>query len=304
MNINKNAACRLLLSGLFLAVSCHALAQGENGVADVMPDAPQATSALRAEAPGVVVLSDKIHEISQILESNSAVHQYSFTAIRGQDVLLTTPGSQYDKLWKVEYQIDGATWKPKPYAGAQKISGLNPGSQVNVRVLAVEGVKFASTEYRIVFGSFPHMNYDLLNEKGILPISAFQQYLEGFLATQAFKEATLEATFTDSKAYPLEGGQLKFSLTTGTKQNIEKVFISDREGKISQLIEFRRCEGGWPADDIYEFTDKTRYTWSTRYEKGDYSASNILTGRLEDKVYTFKLGHLCKRWLTNLHTRP
>ncbi|MEE4684556.1 hypothetical protein V2K59_06855 [Pseudomonas alliivorans] len=268
MNINKNAACRLLLSGLFLAVSCHALAQGENGVADVMPDAPQATSALRAEAPGVVVLSDKIHEISQMLESNSAVHQYSFTAIRGQDVLLTTPGSQYDKLWKVEYQIDGATWKPKPYAGAQKISGLNPGSQVNVRVLAVEGVKFASTEYRIVFGSFPHMNYDLLNEKGILPISAFQQYLEGFLATQAFKEATLEATFTDSKAYPLEGGQLKFSLTTGTKQNIEKVFISDREGKISQLIEFRRCEGGWPADDIYEFTDKTRYTWSTRYEKG------------------------------------
>ncbi|MEE5067993.1 hypothetical protein V2J74_14890 [Pseudomonas alliivorans] len=304
MNNNKNAACRLLLSGLFLAVSCHALAQGESRVADVMPDAPQATSALRAEAPGVVVLSDKIHEISQMLESNSAVHQYSFTAIRGQDVLLTTPGSQYDKLWKVEYQIDGATWKSKPYAGAQKISGLNPGSQVNVRVLAVEGVKFASTEYRIVFGSFPHMNYDLLNEKGILPISAFQQYLEGFLATQAFKEATLEATFTDSKAYPLEGGQLKFSLTTGTKQNIEKVFISDSEGKISQLIEFRRCEGGWPADDIYEFTDKTRLTWSTRYEKGDYSASNILTGRLEDKVYNFKLGHLCKRWLTNLHTRP
>ncbi len=44
------------------------------------------------------------------------------------------------------------------------------------------------------------MNYDLLNEKGILPISAFQQDVEAFLATQAFKEVTLEATFTDSKA--------------------------------------------------------------------------------------------------------
>ncbi|MEE5098476.1 hypothetical protein V2J88_03275 [Pseudomonas alliivorans] len=304
MNNNKNAACRLLLSGLFLAMSCHALAQGESGVADVMLDAPQATSALRAEAPGVVVLSDKIHEISQMLESNSAVHQYSFTAIRGQDVFLTTPGSQYDKLWKVEYQIDGAAWKPKSYAGAQKISGLNPGSQVNVRVLAVEGVKFASTEYRIVFGSFPHMNYDLLNEKGILPISAFQSDKKGFLATQGFKEVTLEASFTDSKAYPLEGGQLDFSLTTGTGEEVRDVFSSDKNGKISELIEFKRCEGGRLADSIYENVDKTRLTWSTRYERGHYKANNILTGQLEDRAHEFKLGHLCKRWLTNLHTRP
>ncbi len=206
MDNNKSATGRLLLSGLFLAMSCHAFAQGESDVAGVVPDAQQEISTLRAETPGVVVLSDKIHEITQTLESTSAVHQYSFTAIRGQNVLLATPGSQYDKLWKVEYQVDGGEWKRKPYAGAYKISDLNPGSQVNVRVSAVDGANFESTKYRIVFGSFPHMNYDLLNEKGILPISAFQPYLEGFLATQAFKEATLEATFTDSKAYPLEGG--------------------------------------------------------------------------------------------------
>lgn len=304
MTNNKSATGRLLLSGLFLAMSCHAFAQGESGVAGAVPDAQQEAPTLREETPGVVVLSDKIHDITQTLENSSAVHQYSFTAIRGQNVLLATPGSQYDKLWKVEYQVDGGAWKRKPYAGAYKISDLNPGSQVNVRVLAVEGGVFENAEYRIVFGSFPHMNYDLLDEQGILPISAFQPYLEGFLATQAFKEATLEAMFTDSKAYPLEGGQLKFSLTTGTKQKIDKVFISDKKGRISQLIEFNRCEGGWPANDIYEFTDKTRFTWSTLYGKGDYSASNILTGRLEDKIYTFKLGHLCKRWLTNLHARP
>lgn len=304
MDNNKSATGRLLLSGLFLAMSCHAFAQGESGVAGAVPDAPQETSTSRAETPGVVVLSDKIHEITQTLESTSAVHQYSFTAIRGQNVLLATPGSQYDKLWKVEYQVDGGEWKRKPYADAYKISDLNPGSQVNVRVSAVDGANFESTKYRIVFGSFPHMNYDLLDEQGILPISAFQENVEAFLATQAFKEVTLEATFTDSKAYPLEGGQLRFSLTTGTKEEIHEIFTSDKEGKISRLIEFNRCEGGWPANDIYEFTDKTRFTWSTLYGKGDYSASNILTGRLEDKVYTFKLGHLCKRWLTNLHARP
>ena len=128
MNNNKSATRRLLLSGLFLAMSCHAFAQGESGVAGAVPDAPQETSTLRAEIPGAVVLSDKIHEITQTLESTSAVHQYSFTAIRGQNVLLATPGSQYDKLWKVEYQVDGGEWKRKPYAGAYKISDLRSTS--------------------------------------------------------------------------------------------------------------------------------------------------------------------------------
>lgn len=304
MDNNKSATGRLLLSGLFLAMSCHAFAQGESGVEGVAPDAQQETPTLRAETPGVVVLSDKIHDITQTLENTSAVHQYSFTAIRGQNVLLATPGSQYDKFWKVEYQVDGGEWKRKPYAGAYNISDLNPGSQVNVRVLAVDGANFESTKYRIVLGSFPHMNYDLLDEQGILPISAFQQDVEAFLATQAFKEVTLEATFTDSKAYPLEGGQLFFSLDTGAGQGIDEIFSSDKDGKISQLIEFRLCEGGALAKDIYEHTGKTRLTWSTRYQKRYYNAKNILAGRLEDKPHTFTLGHLCKRWLTNLHTRP
>ncbi|ODJ90984.1 hypothetical protein BB779_10465 [Pseudomonas viridiflava] len=304
MDNNKSATGRLLLSGLFLAMSCHAFAQGESGVEGVAPDAQQETPTLRAETPGVVVLSDKIHDITQTLENTSAVHQYSFTAIRGQDVLLTTPGSQYNKLWKVEYQVDGGAWKPKHHPGAQKISGLNSGSQVNVRFLAVDGVKFESAEYRIVLGSFPHMNYDLLDEKNILPISAFQSDKKGFLATQGFKEVMLEASFTDSKAYPLEGGQLFFSLNTGTGEEVKERFLSDSNGRISELIEFKRCEGDWLADSIYENVDKTRLTWSTRYERGDYRANNILAGQLEDKPHTFTLGHLCKRWLTNLHTRP
>ncbi|CAM3411418.1 hypothetical protein PSFL111601_23325 [Pseudomonas floridensis] len=250
-----------------------------------------------------MVLSDKIHQISQSLESSSAVHEYSFTAIRGQDVLLTMPGSQYSTLWKVEYRIDGGTWTPKRHALAEKISGLNPGAQVNVRVLAVDGVGFERAEYRIVLGSFPHMSYDLLNEKGILPISAFQRRLDGFFATQAFKEVTLEAQFTDSKAYPLEGGLLYFSLTTGTEEEINKAIPSDKDGKISRLFEFERCEGGWMADNIYENVDKNRLTWSTRYEEGKYSAKNMLPEQLADNTHEFKFGHLCKRWLSDLVRR-
>ena len=95
-----------------------------------------------------------------------------------------------------------------------------------------------------------------------------------------------------------------FELTTGTKEKVNKIFESDKDGKISQLIEFKRCEGGWLADDVYENVDKARHTWSTRYEVGRYNAENMLPAQLADNVHNFNFAHLCKRWLTNWSRRP
>ena len=206
MKNNKRHSGGMLVSALFLAMSCHALAQNESGQGSTGQASSQVSSELSTDTQNAVELSDKIHQISQTLYSVSTVHHYSFTALRGQNVLLTTPGSHYNKLWTVDYQVDDSAWTPKRHSGAERISGLKPGAQVKVRVRAVDGVGFEKAEYKIVFGSFPHMRYDLHNEKGILEISAIQKNREGFFATQGFKEATLEASFTDSKAYPLEGG--------------------------------------------------------------------------------------------------
>ncbi len=304
MKNNKSNTCRMLVSGLFLAMSCHALAQGENAQGSTGQASPQVSSESSAETQKTVALSDKIHQISQTLDSVSAVHHYSFTALRGQNVLLTTPGSHYNKLWTVDYQVDDGAWTPKRFSGAERISGLKSGAQVKVRVRAVDGVGFEKAEYKIVFGSFPHMSYDLHNEKGILEISAIQKNREGFFATQGFKEATLEASFTDSKAYPLEGGLLGFVLTTGSGEVVPRVFESDKHGRIATLIEFKRCEGGWLADDVYENVEKARHTWSTRYQVGHYSAENMLPAQLADNVHKFNFAHLCKRWLTNWSRRP
>lgn len=67
--------------------------------------------------------------------------------------------------------MEGGEWQPKRHNGAEKVTGLNAGTQVSVRILATDGAVFDSTGYRVVFGSFPHLNYDLHHEAGFRLIS-------------------------------------------------------------------------------------------------------------------------------------
>ncbi|RMS77089.1 hypothetical protein ALP60_04335, partial [Pseudomonas savastanoi] len=113
MKNKKNKAGRAFVSGLLLAMSYHAMGQVEG--APVVSQQPmlQEQAVQNPSHSNPVVLSDKIHQISHILESTSAVHQYNFTAARGQNVLITTPDSDYDQKWRLEYQVDGGRWQPK-----------------------------------------------------------------------------------------------------------------------------------------------------------------------------------------------
>ncbi|KPX01487.1 hypothetical protein ALP17_112328 [Pseudomonas savastanoi] len=166
MNKMKNKTGRAFVSGLLLAMSYHAMGQVEG--APVVSQQPmlQEQAVQNPSHLNPVVLSDKIHQISHILENTSAVYQYNFTAARGQNVLITTPHSDYDQKWRLEYQVDGGGWQPKRHSSAQRIEGLNPGSQVNIRIVATDGARFDTTDYSVVFGSFPHMRYDLHHEEG------------------------------------------------------------------------------------------------------------------------------------------
>lgn len=172
------------MSGLLLAMSYHAMAQVE--VAPVAGHQPttqeQAVQNQGRSTP--VMLSDRIHQIASNLENTSAVHQYNFTAVRGQNVLITTPDTDYDQKWRLEYQVDGGEWQPKRHSSAERIEGLNPGSQVNIRIVATDGARFETADYSVVFGSFPHMRYDLHHEEGfrLIPYGFTKP---AFLATQA-----------------------------------------------------------------------------------------------------------------------
>ncbi|NAT17300.1 hypothetical protein CU663_21185, partial [Pseudomonas syringae pv. actinidifoliorum] len=285
------------MSGLLLAMSYHAMAQVEvNPVASHQPTTQeQAVQNQGRSTP--VILSDKIHQIASNLENTSAVHQYNFTAVRGQNVLITTPDTDYDQKWRLEYQVDGGEWQPKRHSSAERIEGLNPGSQVNIRIIATDGARFETADYSVVFGSFPHMRYDLHHEEGfrLIPYGFTNP---AFLATQALTEAMLEVTFTDSKAFPLEGGVFDFELDIKHHQDNGR-YISDSSGKIMHRVAFKRCEGGWLANNFTHLSDNGRETWSTRYEPIKYWAKNVLAEQLADKRHIYNLGLICNRWLIN-----
>lgn len=288
MKNKKSKAGRAFMSGLLLAMSYHAMAQVE--VAPVAGHQPttqeQAVQNQGRSTP--VMLSDRIHQIASNLENTSAVHQYNFTAVRGQNVLITTPDTDYDQKWRLEYQVDGGEWQPKRHSSAERIEGLNPGSQVNIRIVATDGARFETADYSVVFGSFPHMRYDLHHEEGfrLIPYGFTKP---AFLATQALTEAMLEVTFTDSKAFPLEGGVFDFELDIKHHQDNGR-YISDSSGKIMHRVAFKRCEGGWLANNFTHLSDNGRETWSTRYEPIKYWAKNILAEQLADKPHIYNLG--------------
>ncbi|GAB7531567.1 hypothetical protein PS3A_39790 [Pseudomonas sp. 3A(2025)] len=255
------------------------------------------TDPLPAQAPVETVLGDRVHQISNALESVTAVHHYSFTSVRGQNVLLAIPDARsYGKQWRLEYRIDGGEWKAKRWNGPEKMERLAPGATVEVRVMAVEGVQFDKANYEVVLGSFPHMSYDFQHEKGFLAIPHGRTE-PAFLATQALTEAMLEVRFNDSKGHPLEGGVVAFTFNpnSSVKSNTTS-YISDSSGKISELIKFNGCEGGSYADPFIH-VNNGRNTWATRYRAGRYKALNVLPGAHADKPHDYDFGHICKRWL-------
>nr|WP_260409540.1 hypothetical protein [Pseudomonas cichorii] len=298
MNKNKKFLRQVLVSSALWVASCQSYAQL---LAVDSPVSPAMQEPLVQEVSGraSTFLGDRLNQINQTLQSVGSVHRYRFISLRGQDVLLATP--DYDasgSVWKVEYQIDDGEWKTKAHKDPEVIQNLKPGARVNVRVTAAEGARFEKAGYRMVLGSYPHMQYHLNHEAGFLKIP-YGLTEPPFLATQAYTRVLLEATFTDSKAYPLAGGVMDFRLEPHEGDTeIHKVFTSDSRGKISRFIEFGRCEGGKLAGTfVHESTG--RNIWSTRYKVGKYSARNWLLERLDETPQEYTFGHICKRSLVS-----
>lgn len=265
----------------------------------VVPEAPQ-----EVDEPMFTELSDKLHQITQTLTNTASVHHYSFVSVRGQDVMLGTPELKtFNKVWKLEYQVDGGKWELKRHTTPNAHRGLNPGAVVNVRITAVEGAKVESAPYKIVLGSYPHMSYDLHHEEGLL---RFPYDFESpfFIATQAVEKALLEVKFWDSKNAPLEGGVLNFDFKHHGPISLGPITLtSESNGKATRLLEFGKCEGGDPAKNFTENQATGRAVWATRYKTGRYIGVNVLLENLADKPHEFRLGHVCRRFLVNWHIK-
>lgn len=254
--------------------------------------------AQEVDEPMFTELSDKLHQITQTLTNTASVHHYSFVSVRGQDVMLGTPELKtFNKLWKLEYQVDGGKWELKRHTNPNAHRGLKPGAVVNVRISAVEGAKVENAPYKIVLGSYPHMTYNLHHEDGLL---RFPHNFEkpGFIATQALEKALLDVRFWDSKSAPLEGGLLQLNFEHFGPAVLDPItLMSGIDGTASKLLEFGKCEGGELAKNFTQQQEKGTATWASRYRKGFYTGVNVLLENLADKPHDYLFAHICNRFM-------
>jgi hypothetical protein len=283
---------------LLLAASLQCLAQNGNVVED---PASSAGAAADTAAPVLAtVLSDRVHQITASLEGSGIVHNYSFTSVRGQNVLLATPDTDgFNVKWRMEYRTGSDEWTFKRHRGPQVFDSLQPGAVIEVRVTPVPGAVFDKADYKMVFGSSPRMNYDLHHEDGFLRVP-YGLTEPPFLATQAVTQTLLDIRFTDSKGYPLEGGVAYFEmkLSTLNQTPVKKKMTSDASGSVQEMLNLGTCQGG-KAAGYFTHRQNGRNTWATRYIAGTYYAENVLLEELADKPHIYNIGHICKRTLVN-----
>lgn len=294
---NKDKNYWSVLPVLLLAASLQCSAQNGNVVET--PASPAESGADTLAAAPATILSDRVHQLTASLEGSGAVHNYSFTSVRGQNVLLATPDTDgFNIKWRMEYRTGSNDWTFKRYRGPQVFNSLQPGAVIEVRVTAVPGAVFDKADYKMVFGSSPHMNYDLHHEEGLLRVP-YGLTRPPFLATQAIKQTLLDVRFTDSKGYPLEGGVAYFELKFQRPKNeIYRVITSDSSGGAKEMLDIGTCIGGDPAG-YFTHRQNGRNTWATRYITGKYFAKNVLLEELANKPHIYDFGHICKRTLVN-----
>lgn len=244
-------------------------------------------------------LSDQVHVLQQIPKSATAVHYYSFTAVRGQMVLLAHSGDGQRAAFKVEY-LTGDKWEE--LVGDSRIfSGLGANGSVIVRVMSKIDVPRTSAAYRLILGSYPVLKkYELHDEVGVNRIPTGHTQPSWFW-TQGYTQANLEAYFTDSVGAPLKGAVGRFTLglsESRLKPVVEEV-VSNHQGKVKTSITFGRCTGGHEALDHVTYHLGT-HTWRSYYYVGGYTFSNALLGPAADADAAQDLrlfGHICRQQL-------
>ncbi|BAP41221.1 putative uncharacterized protein [Pseudomonas sp. StFLB209] len=298
--LKKEMIAVIMLSGFIC--SAHTTCAVAEGLAPE-PLAQTATGQIdnggtgESSQPRFTVLPDKISSISDHLSKQNPVHYYGFVALRGQDILLSTPGNAmpYKNPWKIEYR-ENDEWKQLT-SEEVVFSGLQPGHEMIVRVSPAVPGEVPAGSYNLAFGSLPVLKYDLHDEAGVIRISGGRT-VPAWLATQAYKQALLDVRFTDSKNVPLAGGVAAFSL--GYKEHVRPEIrfslISDEKGQASKMVELGRCTGGYEAES---FVHKQQgfNTWKSHYLVAGYSASNALRSSKAEQPHVFFLGHICSQKL-------
>ena len=221
-------------------------------------------TAVLTESTGIQVidLPDKINSVVDRLESASDVKYYSFTALRGQKVMVNDVLQDADKSYfKIEYNITG-TWQPVPKYESLITPLLTVGKMVQIRVSHPDGAPFhPDKHFHIDFGSAPYAHNIRIETEGPKTGSYFW--------TKTFRDKVMWATnIRDSTGHLLEGATVDFVLADD-EQNSSNEVTSRRvtvTGGIVEYVSFPACSGRHvttPFTGVYDLTTKWQATYNT-----------------------------------------
>lgn len=261
----------LALSGLYSSTS---LATPECG-----PDTSQQTNTLEGESDKdstaaltetidiqITDLPDKINRVFDKLEGAGDVKYYSFTALRGQKVMINNVLQEADgPYFKIEYNITG-NWQPVPKPLITP--PLTVGQKVQLRVSHPAGMPVQPDKYfHIDFGSAPYAHNVRIETEG--PTTG------NYFWTSTFRERIMWATnIRDSTGQLLEGATVDFVINTDD-QNPSNEVRSRRvtvTGGIVEYLGFPACSGRHVTTPFTE-ANYGITTWQAAYNSGHWHVS-------------------------------
>ncbi|OCR26718.1 hypothetical protein AFK24_02220 [Pseudomonas syringae] len=238
-----------------------------------------------------LVLEDKLNGLNGYLNDNAEIKYFSFTAIRGQNVMFRDVRQSKTRSLGVAYEYkDGGLWKSLPGDGVRIFDNLQSGQEIIIRVFKRPNSNTVLRSYDFRFGSAPyHATADLIRSDAQgLPLYA------GIF--QAFREINWSIHIHDSTGHPLEGA--KASIEVGVAKKID--LYTAANGRAAATIALPACEGSMVSRSFSTGNGTSQRWWNLRYNPGR------LVAKLEDDDRGYQwnpgaidstFGHICKQWL-------
>ena len=248
-------------------------------------------------------LPDKQNRITASLDSTTDVDYYHFTAVRGQDTVVSLQDAYGQNEWILELYNGG--WQPLESTKFYTLNNLQPNQTINVRVKPNPAVTVDPThQYKLVLGTaVARLSSSNVDGESNVTRMSFNS-TPTYMTTQAYKRVYWGAKVLDSKGQPVEGAEIILNLDkrvdigTSTINYTPYPLISDSHGQVSGLVELGTCSGDLSSEPHYEYKFGTKNWWQTSYNFGVW---NIDVSQAKDvgvggpSVPYVTLGHLCRQ---------
>jgi hypothetical protein len=236
-----------------------------------------------------IPLEDKITEIDTFLDSNTVERYYSFTALRGQNLMFRAIKSPGNLI--IDCKING-TWVSMPTERVHIIENTQPGQEFLIRVSKRDG-GIAGGRYAFRFGSAPYRaSTDLIvtDGKGV-PLYA------GIF--QAFHKVEWSIHIQDSTGHPVEGAMASLDIRIVPKFD-KRIMFTDADGKKTLTLSLPGCQGERTSPPFWQKMGPFNYFWHLEFNRSRIiadledgsSTHNWNPGKIDSEF-----GHICKKHL-------